>query len=42
MILKSKLFAKLYYFSGLIALIVGGGTSGYMISEVAERFDLNH
>lgn len=33
MILKSKLFAKLYYFSGLIALIVGGGTSGYMIIE---------
>jgi voltage-gated potassium channel len=33
MFFKSKLFTKIYYFLGLILLIITGGTSGYMIIE---------
>ena len=39
MLLRSKLFSKIYYFLGLIVLIVAGGTSGYMIIEGWEFVD---
>ena len=33
MILRSKLFSRIYFFLGLIVFIVAGGTAGYMIIE---------
>lgn len=33
MILRSKLFSKIYYFIGLILFIMVGGTAGYMVIE---------
>lgn len=39
MILKSKLFSRIYYFLGLIFFIVAGGTAGYMIIEGWEFID---
>ena len=39
MLIRSKLFSRIFYFLGLIILIVTGGTVGYMIIEKWEFID---
>lgn len=39
MLLRTKLFSRIYYFLGLIFLILAGGTSGYMMIEGWEFVD---
>ena len=39
MLFRSKLFSRIFYFLGLIILIVTGGTVGYMMIEKWEFID---